>query len=192
MDTLKDKHGLSDEQLVVLSLDNHLAFSTLVDRYKGKLLHFIRGMSGLSEEDAQDVLQDIFLKVYLNLNSFDNDLKFSSWIYSVARNQIISNYRKTKVRPEGNSIKIDEGLIERIVFDFSIEKELDTKILNQQIFSVLGKIKDKWREVLILRFFEEKDYDEISDIIKKPAGTVASMLNKAKKEFKDKYQEIYN
>ncbi len=192
MNILDEKKNLSDEQLVQLSLDSHLAFSILVDRYKLKILNFICRMSGMSREDAQDILQDVFLKVYLNLNSFDSDLKFSSWLYSIARNQIISNYRKTKVRPEGNSVKIDETLIERLVFDFNIEKELDIKILNRQIFSVLDKLKDKWREILVLRFFEEKDYDEISDIIKKPAGTVASMLNKAKKEFKDKYQELYN
>jgi RNA polymerase sigma-70 factor, ECF subfamily len=192
MNILDEKKNLSDEQLVQLSLDSHLDFSVLVDRYKLKILNFICRMSGMSREDAQDVLQDVFLKVYLNLNSFDSDLKFSSWLYSIARNQIISNYRKTKVRSEGNSVKIDEILIERLAFDFNIEKELDIKILNRQIFSVLDKLKDKWREILVLRFFEEKDYDEISDIIKKPAGTVASMLNKAKKEFKDKYQEIYN
>ncbi len=192
MNILDDKKNLSDEQLVVLSLENHLAFSVLVDRYKDRLLNFIRRLSGLGVEDAQDILQESFLKVYLNLNSFDNDLKFSSWIYAITRNQIISNYRKIKVRPEGNSIKIDENLLERLVFDFNIEKELDIKILNKQIFLVLDEIKSKWKEILILRFFEEKDYNEISDIIKKPTGTVASMLNKAKKEFKDKYQEIYN
>jgi RNA polymerase sigma-70 factor, ECF subfamily len=192
MNILEEKNSLSDEQLVVVSLESHLAFSILVDRYKNRILNFIRKMSNLSEEDAQDVLQDVFLKVYLNLNSFDDDLKFSSWIYSIARNQVISNHRKIKVRPEGNSIKIDETLIEKLAFDFDIEKELDIKILNQQIFLVLNKLKDKWREVLILKFFEEKDYNEISDIIKKPSGTVASMLNKAKKEFKKKYQELYN
>lgn len=192
MNVLDDKNNLSDEQLVTLSLENHLAFSILVDRYQDKILNFIRKMSGLAVEDAQDVLQDVFLKVYLNLNSFDDDLKFSSWIYSIARNQVISNYRKNKVRPEGNSIKIDEGLLERLIFDFNIEKELDLKILNQHIFAVLNKLKNKWKEILILRFFEEKDYEEISDIIKKPSGTVASMLNKAKKEFKEKYQEMYN
>ncbi len=192
MNILEKKNSLSDEQLVVVSLESHLAFSILVDRYKNRILNFIRKMSNLSEEDAQDVLQDVFLKVYLNLNSFDDDLKFSSWIYSIARNQVISNHRKIKVRPEGNSIKIDETLIEKLAFDFDIEKELDIKILNQQIFLVLNKLKDKWREVLILKFFEEKDYNEISDIIKKPSGTVASMLNKAKKEFKEKYQELYN
>lgn len=192
MNILEEKNSLSDEQLVVVSLESHLAFSILVDRYKNRILNFIRKMSNLSEEDAQDVLQDVFLKVYLNLNSFDDDLKFSSWIYSIARNQVISNHRKIKARPEGNSIKINETLIEKLAFDFDIEKELDIKILNQQIFLVLNKLKDKWREVLILKFFEEKDYNEISDIIKKPSGTVASMLNKAKKEFKKKYQELYN
>lgn len=191
MDILANQKNFSDEQLAILSLENHLSFSILINRYENKLLNFIRRMSGLSEDDARDVLQDVFLKVYLNLNSFDDDLKFSSWIYSITRNQIISNHRKLKVRPEGNSVKIDQELIEKLAFDFNIEKEIDLKIMNEQIFSILNELKDKWKEVLVLKFFEEKDYNEISDIIKKPTGTVASMINKAKKEFKDYYEKKY-
>jgi len=190
--TLNTNKNLSDEQLAVLSLEDHLSFSVLMNRYQDKLLNYIRRISGLSFDDARDVLQDIFLKVYLNLNDFDRDLKFSSWIYSIARNQVISNYRKIKVRPEGSAIPIDENVIQKFIYDFDIEKEIDIKITNKKIFSVLDDLKQKWKEVLVLKFFEEKDYNEISDIIKKPVGTVASIINKAKKEFKKKYQENFN
>ncbi len=184
------KHiNLSDEQLAVLSLDNHSFFSILIDRYKGRLLSYIRRMSLVSAEDAEDLLQEVFLKVYLNLNSFEQDLKFSSWIYSITRHQIISNYRKLKVRPEGNSVKIDQNLIVELVSGIQLDSELDQQLLNQQIFAALDQLKPKWREILILKFFEEKDYQEMSDIIKKPQGTVASMLHKAKQEFKKIYLE---
>ncbi|MDD3711441.1 MAG: sigma-70 family RNA polymerase sigma factor [Patescibacteria group bacterium] len=192
MSLLDGNKNLSDEQLAVLSLDDHLSFSILINRYKDKLLNYIKRISNFSQEDASDILQDVFLKVYLNLNDFNSDLKFSSWIYSITRNQVISNYRKFKIRPEGNSTPIDELAVRKIIHDFDIKKEIDIKIDNKIIFSVLNAIKPKWKEILILRFFEEKDYSEISDIIKKPSGTVASMLNKAKKEFRKKYQEKYN
>lgn len=192
MNFLDENNSLSDEQLAVLSLDDHLSFSILINRYQDKLLNYIKRISNFSSEDASDILQDVFLKVYLNLNDFDSDLKFSSWIYSITRNQVISNYRKFKVRPEGNSMPIDESVIKKIIYDSNIEKEIDIEIDNKSIFNILNEIKPKWKEILILRFFEEKDYNEISDIIKKPSGTVASMLNKAKKEFKNKYQEKFN
>jgi RNA polymerase sigma-70 factor (ECF subfamily) len=191
MDIFTDKKNLNDEQLAVLSLDDQLAFSILINRYKNKLFNYIRRISNFSEEDINDTLQEVFLKVYLNLNDFNNELKFSSWIYSITHNQVISNYRKFKVRPEGNSIPIDESIIKKIIFDFNIEREIDNKLINKIIFSVLNSLKPKFKEILVLKFFEEKDYNEISDIIKKPVGTVASMINKAKKEFKKNYQEKY-
>jgi len=191
MDIFSDKKNLSDEQLAVLSLEDQIAFSVLINRYKDKIFNYIRRISSFSEEDARDVLQEVFLKVYLNLNDFDDKLKFSSWIYSIARNQVISSYRKFKVRPEGNSVAIDENIIKKFIFDFNIENEIDNKLTNKVIFDVFSDIKPKWKEILILKFFEEKDYNEISDIIKKPVGTVASMMNKAKKEFKKVYQEKY-
>lgn len=190
MEILEEKENLSDEQLVKLSLNNSEAFALLVNKYKERLLSYIKRMSNLRDEDAKDILQDIFLKIYLNLNSFNNDFKFSSWAYSIARNQIISNYRKIKIRPEGNINQLDDTFLEKLASDTNIEDSFDKEILKQKIINTLNQLKDKWREVLILRFFEEKDYEEISDIIKKPSGTVASMLNKAKKEFKEKYEKI--
>ena len=190
MNILEKQLDKSDEELAVFSINSHEAFALLVDRYKNKLLRYIKRMSNLNDDDAKDILQDIFLKVYLNLNAFDSSLKFSSWLYSIARNQIISSYRKTKIRPEGNINHVDDVFLEKLASNTNIEEHFDNKILTNKIIKTLNSLKDKWREILILRFFEEKDYNEISEIIKKPSGTVASMLNKAKKEFKEKYEKI--
>lgn len=190
MNILEKQLEKSDEELAAFSINSHEAFALLVDRYKNKLLSYIRRMSNLSDDDAKDVLQDIFLKVYLNLNAFDSSLKFSSWLYSIARNQIISNYRKIKIRPEGNINHVDDVFLEKLASNTNIEEHFDNKILKDKIIKTLNSLKDKWREILILRFFEEKDYNEISEIIRKPSGTVASMLNKAKKEFKERYKKI--
>ena len=66
-----------------------------------------------------------------------------------------------------------------------IEKDLDLSLLRKELENVLAKMDIKYREVLILKFFEFKDYNEISDIIKKPIGTVGTLINRAKKQFKD-------
>lgn len=175
---------LNDQELVLLTLENQSYFSYLIDRYKVKLFNYIRRISNVSNEEAEDILQDIFLKTYLNLNSFTTSLKFSSWIYAIAHNQVISNFRKIKARPEGSSVTIDLGLSEILASDLNIEKLTDQKLLAEQVSAALAKLKPKYREVLILKYLEEKNYQEMSDIIKKPMGTVASMLNTARSEFK--------
>ncbi|MBI4778903.1 RNA polymerase sigma factor [Candidatus Falkowbacteria bacterium] len=180
---------LSDGEIVRLSLENRDYFLLVVNRYKEKLSRYVRRLSNLSLDDAEDLLQEIFLKVYLNLNDFDEDLKFSSWIYAIARNQTISHYRKLKIRAEGHAIAINDKNFKEIMFDFDIKKNLDMNYLKEDILKILDKLDGKYREVLILKFFEEKDYREISDIIKRPIGTVGSLMNKAKIEFKKKLIE---
>lgn len=181
----------SDEELVELALKNQDNFLYIIERYKTKLFHYVARISNYKDEDIEDVLQDVFIKVYLNLNDFNLDLKFSSWIYRITHNQVINTYRKTKARPQYNLGEANDLELTKIISDFDIEKSLDTSYLRKNIFKILGEIDEKYKEIIVLKFFEEKSYKEISDIIKKPMGTVASMMNKAKKEFK-KSLENYN
>jgi len=178
---IKDK---SDDELVRLTLEDQNNFTYIIEKYKFKLSVYIKRISGLSDDDVEDVLQDIFIKVYQNLHNFDYSLKFSSWIYRIAHNQTISNFRKLKSRGINSAISIDEELINKLASGMDIENEINIKILNQKINIILNALNEKYREILILKFFEEKDYQEISDIIKKPMGTVASLLSRAKKQFK--------
>jgi RNA polymerase sigma-70 factor (ECF subfamily) len=175
---------LDDEELVKLTLENRDNFLYLVDRYKGRLSSYIRRLTNAGAEDAEDVLQEVFIKVYLNLNEFNRDLKFSSWIYRIVHNQVISNHRKLKARPEGYAVNIEETAARNLAADIDIAAGADLSILKENIFLVLGRLEEKYREVLVLKFLEEKSYREISDIIKKPAGTVASLISKAKQAFR--------
>jgi RNA polymerase sigma-70 factor (ECF subfamily) len=174
----------SDEELVKLTLADQNNFLYLVDRYKGKLVSYIRRLTNINYEDAEDILQDVFIKVYLNLNDFNGDLKFSSWVYRITHNQVISSHRKLKARPEGYAVNIDDQAARNLAADIDIMAGADLQITKANIFKVLDKLDNKYREVLVLKFLEEKNYQEISDIIKKPPGTVASTINKAKQEFR--------
>lgn len=176
--------NVSDEELVKLILADQDNFLYLVDRYKGRLLSYIRRLTNVNNEDAEDTLQEVFIKVYLNLNDFNKDLKFSSWIYRITHNQVISNHRKLKARPEGYAVNIEDQAARNLAAEIDIEAGADLQILKINIFKILDNLEEKYREVLILKFWEEKNYQEISDIIKKPPGTVASTINKAKLEFK--------
>jgi len=176
--------ALRDEELVVLTLKNQDNFALIINRYKGKLFNYIRRITSIRDEDAEDLLQDIFLKVYLNLNDFDTDLKFSSWIYAIAHNQVISQHRRLNVRAEGHSTNLEDENARKLASNVNIEKELDNLYLKDNVAKVLYALPEKYREVLVLKFLEEKNYQEISDILKKPVGTVGSLMNKAKSEFK--------
>lgn len=175
---------LSDADLVALSLANQDDFAYLVERYKEKLLAYIQRLTNINNTDAEDILQEVFLKVYLNLNDYNHDLKFSSWIYRITHNQVISNHRKLKARPEGYAVDLDDQLARRLVADIDIPSSVDLKILKKNINVILSHLEEKYREILVLKFLEEKNYQEISDILKKPLGTVASLLNKAKGKFR--------
>jgi RNA polymerase sigma-70 factor, ECF subfamily len=175
---------LSDEEIIKLTLENQSYFIFLINRYKTKLFIFVRRITNVSAEDAEDLLQEIFLKIYLNLNDFDDSLKFSSWAYAIARNQVISNHRKLQARAEGHAINMEDESVKEIAADFDIKTETDLKYLRENIFKILDNLDEKYREILVLKFLEEKSYQEISDIIKRPIGTVGSMMNKAKAEFK--------
>ena len=174
----------SDEELVLMTLENQDNFLYLVDRYKNRLLGYIRRLTNISNDDAEDILQEVFIKVYLNLNDFNKDLKFSSWIYRITHNQVISSHRRLKARPEGYAVNIEDAAARNLAADIDIMAGADLQILKKSIFKVLDRLDEKYREILILKFLEEKNYQEISDIIKKPAGTVASTINKAKSEFR--------
>lgn len=185
MEIVKNNNSLSDAELVSLVLRDQSFFASLINRYKDKLFRYILRITNVRDEEAEDLLQDVFLKVYLNLNDFDQEQKFSSWIYAITRNQVISNHRRLNARAEGHSLDLEEGSVKKLVSEFSIEKEFDTSYLKDKVTKVLYNLSEKYRDVLVLKFLEEKSYQEISDIIKKPVGTVGSLMNKAKSEFRE-------
>lgn len=177
----------SDAEVVALTLANQDYFIYIVDRYKNKLWRYIRRLTNVADEDAEDVLQEVFIKIYYNLNDYDKELPFSSWVYRIAHNQVISNFRKIAARPQGNQTGLEDLTVQGLLSETDLEKEIDQKIVSQQINQALQKLDPKYRELLVLKYFEEKSYEEISDITRRPTGTVASMLNKAKKEFQIYY-----
>jgi len=156
-------------------------------------MRYIRRITNINFEDAEDLLQEIFIKVYTNLNDFDPKLKFSSWIYRIAHNEVISNFRKLKVRPEKINSEINKDMLEKIKSDQNIEKEIDQKILKEKLNRLIDQLNVKYKEVIILKYLEDKTYEEISDIIKKPTNTVGTLINRAKKQLNNiiKNQNIH-
>jgi RNA polymerase sigma-70 factor, ECF subfamily len=180
---------MTDEELVAMTLKNPDVYAIIVQRYEEKLLRYIMRISMGPKEDAEDVLQDVFLSAYKNLNDFDQELKFSSWIYRIAHNKVISHFRKVTARPKTLTYEGDSQLLNILASEENIERDMEKKYNAEEVREVLEQLDEKYREVLILKFLEEKDYKEISDILEKPMGTVATLINRAKKQFKEKVEQ---
>ena len=157
--------NLSDVELVQLSLKDKEKFYYLMKKYESKILRYINRLTDVSTEEAEDILQDIFLKLYRNLNGFNQYLKFSSWIYRIAHNEIINHYRKNKSRSITFSVNLDSNDVQSLNKSILDEDEILNQFINNEtaanIRKVLEKMPKKYREVLILRYLEEKKYDEI-------------------------------
>jgi len=94
--TLESCKGLSDNEIAARSLENLDYFSCLYQRYEAELLRYIFRVGSLDEEEAQDILQESFIKIWRNLNEFDSSMKLSSWLYRIVHNETISHIRKKK------------------------------------------------------------------------------------------------
>mgnify|MGYP001241916760 FL=1 len=186
--TFREFENKSDEEVTKLVLGDQKYFTILVERYQEKLYRYISRISNFNEQEKEDILQDVFVKVYVNLNSFNSSLKFSSWIYRITRNEVINNFRKFKRRPQIARIDPEDDFMSRIKSGLDLEQEINNKVDIDYIKKVLNEISDKYKEVLVLKFLEEKDYKEISDILKIPMGTVATYINRGKKELKQKIE----
>ena len=169
----------TDEQIVVLTLKNQDYYLCLMKRYEIKLLNYILKISNISREDAEDILQEVFVKAYQNLNDFDLNFKFSNWIYSIAHNTTISAFRKKKVQPQTISWE-DKDLNNILESTLNLENTSLQKLTYKHILKIINQLPLKYKEVLILKFMEGKDYQEISDILHKPMGTIATLINRAK------------
>lgn len=173
----------SDEEIVeqVRSRDQEL-YAVIVDRYQHKLLRYARNVLR-DEHKAADVVQEAFIKAFVNLHGFDTKLKFSSWIYRIVHNEamnIIAKHKREVSMPEDMDIVSGED----IVADLSKEE------MRKQVEVCLARLPTIYAEPLELFFLEEKSYEEISDILRIPIGTVGTRISRAKALMKPLCQTI--
>lgn len=180
---------VTDEQIVREALHKKEAFAELVHRYQEKLGRYVRRLGVFRDEDVEDVLQNVFLKVYRNIQEFDQSLRFSSWIYRIAHNETMSFFRARQIRPEGYVIDESEEKLEELQSGLNVEHDVDRRLNAERLRAALSKLDQKYRDILVLRYFEEREYAEISDILKLPVGTVATQINRAKKRLQVIFSE---
>lgn len=177
-----DNSPKTDEQLVSLIKDGNIhVFGDLVGRYEKKFERYAKKFLS-DQEDIKDVIQGIFIKIYVNINSFDTEKKFSSWAYSIAHNELVNALKKSKK-------KFLPLLDFDVIFPYNPQKksnnisidELDAKILTDE---GLKKLDPKYREAIVLFYIEGLSYKEISDVMQVPVSTVGIRIKRAKEIIK--------
>ncbi len=164
---------LSDETIVeqVRSIDQE-RYVLLVDRYQHKLLRYAESLLH-DEHRAADVVQESFIKAFINLQGFDTQKRFSSWIYRIVHNEAMNSIKKYQ-----KEISLPEN------FEFASSEDIQANFEQQELVTAvrthLKQLPLIYAEPLALRYLEEKSYEEISDILHLPPGTVATRINRAK------------
>lgn len=155
------------------------ALAELVARYEQKMTRYANKFL-YNYEDRQDAVQDVFIKVYQNIRSFRTEERFSPWIYRIAHNTFI-NVIKKQSREKVSTIDADTFFAWGAADESALahhEQKLDRDLLD----SYLSTLDVKYREVLVLYYFEEKRYKEIADILQIPAATVGVRLKRGREQ----------
>ena len=177
-----DKYIYSDEQLMLLFQGgNENAYIELVNRYKDKLINFIFNYLG-DIESSEDVVQETMIKLYQKKHYYKEIAKFSTWLYTIAKNLANTELRKRKQRKTTllSQFSKDDKMYDLPSNDNEVGQEIQTEIVNKIIREAVGKLSEKFKTVITLRDIQQLSYEDISEIIDVPIGTVKSRINRAR------------
>lgn len=179
---MQNLKSFSDEELVEKTRnENKEYYEEIVLRYQKKLVDYAYYLTS-DEQKAEDIVQNAFIKAFVNLKGFNIKKKFSSWIYRIVHNEAINQIKK---------FSKEFILFENFKFEDkqNIEEDFLSKEDILKVRSCLKKISLKYKEPLVLFYFEDRTYEEISDILRIPVSTVGVRIKRAKASLKKICQE---
>jgi RNA polymerase sigma-70 factor (ECF subfamily) len=183
---MEDLGRKTDEELAALVQGkNEAAFGVLMNRYQPKLLRY--GRRFLSESaPIEDAVQEVFIKTYENMLSFDTARPFSPWIYRIAHNLFANTLRKNSRQP---FITVDLDLFStHTAYEIDPAGDEEREEVRALVERGLKTLPPIYREVLVLYYLEEFSYQEIAEVLRVPLGTVGIRLRRAREALK-KYVE---
>lgn len=145
---------------------NEQAFNLLVHRYKEKVYWIVRRMVP-DHDEADDITQNVFIKVYQSLPSFKGDSSFYTWIYRIAINLSLNEIRRKKLR---KSFSIDDSVHQIRSSDPHPLEQMEKDERTQLIRAAIETLPEKQKKVFLLRYYEELPYDEIAKILNTSVG----------------------
>lgn len=176
---MMDTVTLTDEEVARrVQAGDAEAFSIIVDRYTDKLLRYGRRVLR-NVDDVEDCVQETFIKAYTSMQSFDVTRKFSPWIYRIAHNAFVSRIRESVRFP---TITLDlDTLFPHPIAPETADRTAFRRELEEVVGASLQKLAAKYREPLVLYYYDELSYQEIADVLHIPIATVGVRISRAKK-----------
>ncbi|MGB2698669.1 MAG: RNA polymerase sigma factor [Candidatus Zixiibacteriota bacterium] len=176
-----------DENLILLCQKGKIrAFETLVNRYKKNAYFIALGLVGNSD-DAFDLSQEAFVRVYKSINKYNGRSKFFPWFYTILTNLCKNHLKKQNVRKKYLSNEIAR---EKLTQTQESEGESEKESLKQKLLDEIDKLPYKFKEVIVLKHFRGFSYKEISETLGIPVGSVMSRLYYARKKLKENLKHL--
>jgi RNA polymerase sigma-70 factor (ECF subfamily) len=172
---------------------DHNAFGEIVELYKDKVYQICFRMLG-NRQEAEDLAQEAFVRAFVNIRSFNIEMKFSTWLYRIATNLCIDRLRKKK--PDyylDAEVTGTEGLnmYSQIASDMAMpEEEVESLELQETIQMEIMKLPEKYRSVIILKYIEELSLKEISEILDLPVGTVKTRIHRGREALRKQLRHL--
>jgi len=172
---------------------DHEAFAEIVDIYKDKIFHLSYRMLG-NRHEAEDIAQEAFVRAFVNIHSFDQSKKFSTWLYRIATNLCIDRVRKKK--PDyflDSEVAGTEGLTlySQIATDEKgPEAAVETMEIQEVVQQEILRLPDKYRVVIVLRYIDELSIREISGVLDIPEGTVKTRIHRGREALRKQLNRL--
>lgn len=166
-----------DRRLVELVLEgDDRAFEYLFNRYRDAIHRlFVQRLGGVN--DADDLLQETFIKVYINIHRYSSDYTFGQWVYTIARNTFIDFVRRRQ-----DDLSIDDRFFAPASSAPTPEESVINLQQRSQIEQYLDRLAPRYRQLILMRFFEEYSYEEIAAKLSLPLGTVKTQIHRAREQ----------
>ncbi len=174
-------HKTDEELATLMQGKNEAAFGVLMNRYQPKLIRY--GRKFLSEKaHIEDAVQEVFIKVYRNIQGFDATRSFSPWIYRIAHNMFVNTMRQNSRLP---FVTVDLDLFSaHAAYEVDPARDEERTEMRALIERGLKALPPNYREVIILYYLEQLDYQQIADVLRVPIGTVGVRLHRAREALK--------
>ena len=182
----------SDEDLIKRFQDgDEQAYVELVNRYRDRLMNFVYRFTSDSEQ-SEDIVQETLIKLYTHKHYYKKIAKFSTWIYTIAANYAKTELRKKKNRKITNlsQMSSDEKDYDLPSVQPDTDQLIESEYLEKRIQSAINTLPLHFKTVIVLRDVQELSYDEISNIVEVPLGTVKSRINRARLQLQAELQDL--
>jgi len=174
--------NLSDQEIIdSVRKGNESDYSIIINRYKNKAFSMLTRMLK-NEFDAEEVLQDCFLKAYNSLSSFKGEAKFSTWFYRIVYNSALTKLSSQKRKIEAEMTSVEDHF--NLVSEYN-SVDIEKKDINELVHKIINKLPEKYSAIITMFYLNEMSIEEISEVMQITASNVKVMLHRSRNLLRD-------